>query len=75
MHSDVGIATTIFYLRLFFSGFLNGFNGTIFAYGQTGSGKTYTVEGGARQYEDRGLAPRFESSLNPCPARPGYIRF
>lgn len=27
------------------SGFLEGYNGTIFAYGQTGSGKTHTMEG------------------------------
>ncbi|XP_066275394.1 kinesin-like protein KIF3C [Branchiostoma lanceolatum] len=44
-------------------GFLAGYNGTIFAYGQTGSGKTYTVEGGARRYADRGLAPRALSMI------------
>jgi len=41
------------------TGFLDGYNGTIFAYGQTGTGKTYTVEGSARRYSERGLAPRF----------------
>ena len=40
-------------------GFLDGYNGTIFAYGQTGSGKTYTMEGTARMFEERGLAPRY----------------
>ncbi|XP_064635817.1 kinesin heavy chain-like [Lineus longissimus] len=43
--------------------FLNGYNGTIFAYGQTGSGKTYTMEGTARLYRDRGLAPRAISMI------------
>eukprot|EP00730_Choanoeca_flexa_P002951 TRINITY_DN11240_c0_g1_i1.p1 TRINITY_DN11240_c0_g1~~TRINITY_DN11240_c0_g1_i1.p1 ORF type:complete len:887 (+),score=161.57 TRINITY_DN11240_c0_g1_i1:54-2714(+) len=38
--------------------FLEGFNGTVFAYGQTGSGKTYTIEGGSKRFEDRGLLPR-----------------
>lgn len=38
--------------------FIEGYNGTIFAYGQTATGKTYTVEGSARQYEERGLIPR-----------------
>ena len=38
--------------------FLEGFNGTLFAYGQTASGKTYTIEGGARQFRERGLIPR-----------------
>ncbi len=38
--------------------FLEGFNGTLFAYGQTASGKTYTIEGSARQFEERGLIPR-----------------
>ncbi|XP_070560392.1 uncharacterized protein [Ptychodera flava] len=45
------------------NGFLSGYNGTIFAYGQTGSGKTFTVEGGARKYSDRGLAPRAVSLI------------
>ncbi|XP_076451124.1 uncharacterized protein LOC143287006 [Babylonia areolata] len=40
------------------TGFLDGYNGTIFAYGQTGTGKTYTVEGSPLRYSDRGLAPR-----------------
>ncbi|KAL8591508.1 hypothetical protein ACOMHN_000523 [Nucella lapillus] len=40
------------------TGFLDGFNGTIFAYGQTGTGKTYTVEGSPLRYSDRGLASR-----------------
>ncbi|XP_071503220.1 kinesin-like protein KIF6, partial [Diadema antillarum] len=44
-------------------GFLSGYNGTIFAYGQTGSGKTYTIEGGAKSYSDRGLAPRALSKV------------
>ncbi|XP_041365194.1 kinesin-like protein KIF6 [Gigantopelta aegis] len=44
-------------------GFLNGYNGTIFAYGQTGTGKTYTVEGSARKYSERGLAPRALSMI------------
>ncbi|XP_013389271.1 kinesin-like protein KIF16B isoform X2 [Lingula anatina] len=43
--------------------FLTGYNATIFAYGQTGSGKTFTVEGSARRYEDRGLAPRALSMI------------
>ena len=38
--------------------FMDGYNGTVFAYGQTSTGKTYTVEGSARQYEERGLIPR-----------------
>ena len=38
--------------------FVDGYNGTVFAYGQTSTGKTYTVEGSARQYEERGLIPR-----------------
>ena len=38
--------------------FVEGYNGTVFAYGQTSTGKTYTVEGSARQYEERGLVPR-----------------
>lgn len=38
--------------------FLSGYNATIFAYGQTGSGKTFTIEGGYRRYDDRGLVPR-----------------
>ncbi|SPQ95254.1 unnamed protein product (mitochondrion) [Plasmodiophora brassicae] len=37
---------------------LDGYNGTIFAYGQTGSGKTYTITGGAREYDERGIIPR-----------------
>nr|XP_006812991.1 PREDICTED: kinesin-like protein KIF6-like [Saccoglossus kowalevskii] len=45
------------------TGFLSGYNGTIFAYGQTGSGKTFTVEGGARRYSDRGLSPRALSMI------------
>ncbi|XP_041472776.1 kinesin-related protein 5-like [Lytechinus variegatus] len=44
-------------------GFLSGYNGTIFAYGQTGSGKTFTIEGGAKSYSDRGLAPRALSRI------------
>ncbi|XP_062607249.1 kinesin-like protein KIF6, partial [Saccostrea cucullata] len=40
------------------SGFLSGYNGTIFAYGQTGTGKTFTVEGSPKQYKLRGLEPR-----------------
>lgn len=43
--------------------FLEGYNGTIFAYGQTASGKTYTIEGSARCYDDRGLAPRIISAV------------
>lgn len=38
--------------------FLEGYNGTLFAYGQTASGKTYTIEGGARQFDERGIIPR-----------------
>ena len=38
--------------------FIEGYNGTVFAYGQTSTGKTYTIEGSARQYEERGLIPR-----------------
>ena len=38
--------------------FVQGYNGTVFAYGQTSTGKTYTVEGSARQFEERGLIPR-----------------
>ena len=38
--------------------FIEGYNGTVFAYGQTSTGKTYTVEGSARQYDERGLVPR-----------------
>nr|XP_054761781.1 kinesin heavy chain-like [Lytechinus pictus] len=44
-------------------GFLSGYNGTIFAYGQTGSGKTFTIEGSAKSYSDRGLAPRALSRI------------
>ena len=42
---------------------LAGFNSTIFAYGQTGSGKTFTITGGPKNYEDRGLIPRALSHL------------
>lgn len=35
-----------------------GYNATLFAYGQTGSGKTYTLTGGPKSYEDRGIIPR-----------------
>ncbi|XP_046328231.2 kinesin heavy chain-like isoform X1 [Haliotis rufescens] len=49
--------------REIINGFLNGYNGTMFAYGQTGTGKTYTVEGSARKYSDRGLAPRALSMI------------
>ncbi|XP_067655828.1 kinesin heavy chain-like [Haliotis asinina] len=49
--------------REIINGFLNGYNGTMFAYGQTGTGKTYTVEGSARRYSDRGLAPRALSMI------------
>ncbi|XP_048779617.2 uncharacterized protein LOC125683007 isoform X2 [Ostrea edulis] len=45
------------------SGFLGGFNGTIFAYGQTGTGKTFTVEGSPKQYKLRGLEPRSLSMI------------
>ena len=41
------------------TGFLEGYNGTIFAYGQTSSGKTYTMQGELMNPEQRGLAPRF----------------
>lgn len=40
-----------------------GFNSTIFAYGQTGSGKTYSITGGTRAYEERGIIPRVLSDL------------
>ena len=35
-----------------------GYNATLFAYGQTGSGKTYTLTGGPKSYEERGIIPR-----------------
>jgi kinesin family protein 6/9 len=40
-----------------------GFNSTIFAYGQTGSGKTYSITGGTRAYEERGIIPRVLADL------------
>lgn len=35
-----------------------GYNGTILAYGQTGAGKTFTMLGGTKNYQHRGLIPR-----------------
>lgn len=37
---------------------LLGYNGSIFAYGQTGSGKTFTIQGGEKQDQSRGILPR-----------------
>ncbi|TMW58120.1 hypothetical protein Poli38472_011708 [Pythium oligandrum] len=42
---------------------LSGYNGTIMAYGQTGAGKTFTMSGGKRQFEDRGVIARSISSI------------
>ena len=37
---------------------LAGVNATLLCYGQTGAGKTYTMCGGARDYQRRGVIPR-----------------
>jgi len=42
---------------------IQGLNSTIFAYGQTGSGKTYSITGGTRAYEERGIIPRVLTDL------------
>ncbi|KAJ0405877.1 hypothetical protein P43SY_001609 [Pythium insidiosum] len=44
-------------------GVLAGYNGTVLAYGQTGAGKTFTMSGGKRSFEDRGIAARAVSSV------------
>lgn len=45
------------------SGFLDGYNGTIFAYGQTSSGKTHTMHGDLSDDRNKGLAPRYRLSV------------
>ncbi|DAZ99461.1 TPA: hypothetical protein N0F65_001646, partial [Lagenidium giganteum] len=42
---------------------LSGYNGTIMAYGQTGAGKTFTMSGGKRNFDDRGICPRSISAI------------
>ena len=42
---------------------LNGYNGTILAYGQTGAGKTFTMAGGRRSFDDRGVCARSISTI------------
>jgi len=49
---------TFFKLLYHISGFLEGYNGTIFAYGQTSSGKTYTMQGDLNDSKNKGLTPR-----------------
>ncbi|PFH33091.1 kinesin motor domain-containing protein [Besnoitia besnoiti] len=42
---------------------LEGYNGTVMVYGQTGAGKTFTMSGGLRSFELRGIIPRAISAI------------
>ncbi|KEP59860.1 UNVERIFIED_CONTAM: kinesin motor domain-containing protein [Hammondia hammondi] len=42
---------------------MEGYNGTVMVYGQTGAGKTFTMSGGPRNFELRGIIPRAISAI------------